>query len=357
MNTSDPTINLDQLVADALTQQQAKEIAERDAADEAKQQKLQALADAFGAELDKDFGADLIAALGIEIHISSNRQQETIAVGRFHDEAGKCTYELSIETVPFRNHLKWNRTIIHGKEHISKFKSYEREEARTRLLADIGFQRQGVIRQDKEDEEAALKQVERNHQLEAERQQRALNEAAEQAERDAIKARINLILDAARQQTLDTLWRWPTGVEVAIYRVRWCNGSYRDEDEAYFHFDEGWSAREEADEFGWWYFFVERESEPKIRALRLTTEHHKVVVERFVLSSTGDAAKLGLGESVRAVAHGVRWEVDRYGDMGHLVEDPDGSHDFYIDAHMPAYWIRELVDAQDAEDQRASETE
>lgn len=348
-----PTINLDQLVSAALLErrQAEQEAAQRTA--QTKKQAQQALIDALRVEFEQDFGVDLVVALKIEFGIVAGYQTE-VAAARFSDAAGGPTvWELRLTNQRRSTELVWTRALHDGLSFLgSREDSYRRAEARMLLLADIGRQRAGHAHDLELKAAKTAEQAEQQRLWHIQNEERETREAAAEQLRQAEEARLQAIVDDARDTAQAALWRWPVGVEVAIYRVRWCAGSYRDGDETIFDYDEAWSATDATDAAGWWTFHVRSTlGDPKIRALRLSAEQHKPTVERFDLGSTKDAQERGLTESLSAEAQGVRWVGYEYGVGGHLIEDPEGSYAFTLsDGRQPVDWIRELVDAEDAQE-------
>lgn len=217
------------------------------------------------------------------------------------------------------------------------------------LLAAMGRAQEAKA----EDRRERAAEDERAH-VEAERQARAAAEQAEQRQRaqqaereheglvyaahQEIEARVEAEL--ARQRA--ALWRWPDGVTVTLYRVRWCTGGFTDDDGApHFHYATDWTPTQ----------ILPNDT------MRFLTKAGWVTITRFnmptweeVTIASMDELPDALRETQEHTIPGIREQFTYFNQLDqpngyYFYADPDSSATVEVGS-IPVRWLRERVDLE-----------
>ncbi len=98
------------------------------------------------------------------------------------------------------------------------------------------------------------KRLQQRQEAEAQRRAQQLQQALAQQEEERERAerlavaqaqheRLTALFEQASRKAVESLWRWPQGVSIEVYRLCYCTASlYQDSGETAFDYDSGWTA-------------------------------------------------------------------------------------------------------------------
>jgi len=163
---------------------------------------------------------------------------------------------------------------------------------RTTLLLTLGERLETVGKQAQEAEvqQRRRRQAEADEQAERERQER--ERTAHIAQADQEDARLRAEIDALKEQTLATMWRWPAGVRIAIYRLASTTAVGRGEDgDAVIEQESGWTSVDRLDDDGYIRLEASKTSwggRAEAEEVKLDPATHMPIWKRMMIESVDD---------------------------------------------------------------------
>ena len=311
-----------------------------------------------------ELGLDLVQALGAGLDV--NEHQETVEVtGRFaylgepftisrsrtYNRSGGIVWQFNWTLKPYALHPKPVAAWLRAFDPVSANDG----EFRAALLAGLGMAR--AMRADYE----AL-EIERQQKAEAQRVQWETEQARrreEEAERErqeaeaaasfaAEQARLQDLVDVSLDSAAGIAWRWPEGVTVTIYRVRWLKAAGLDADgNPITAWGDGWTTEDRLDGDG--YVYLRETStygKTAPRAIKLSLEYHLPTWEPFTYADI-ESLPANLRAPQTVVIPGITREFLHDCDAGMAwVEDPERSFTAELPLAAPVAWVRERIDQQ-----------
>jgi hypothetical protein len=355
-------IDVTPLIDKAYNELRQQEQAAAEAKLAAKQKRIDDARAEFRQVLETDLGTELIAALGIRYEHYEDRSDQLIVVARFTFETAHLTLSLKRRTYGLLASRQWtlgptlsaNGYVI-GPEWLKPTNTIQTEPdtLRDTLLANLGIVRQ--MRADYDAEQT--RQAEAKAIQDAERAATVQRQAQEQKERqaqiaaqmeiwNAEQARLQAVVDQAREKAIAAAWRWPEGVRVTIFRATWCDGIGYDEGQPYTSTEAGWTLTDRLADDG--YLHLQKARYERERHVRLDMQVHKPVWEAITINdmdSLPDALSEQMGMRIQGVCWGERSDHPNHSYHRGWVENPEESFSSPLDLSQPVEWVRRLVDA------------
>lgn len=167
--------------------------------------------------------------------------------------------------------------------------------------------------------------------------------AEEAAERERVRAerqeaheRCRAKIDAAIDNTLESAWQWPEGIQLVLYRWQWCTATGA---EGTAEYEYGWSEYDRLNAAGYVELKVDDSAGPT-RLVRLDMVAHKPVVTRYVFTSLKELPH-NLTERWHIDIDGIGWYDDEY-----LREEPNTRLRKEMPERRPVQWLRDLIDVR-----------
>ncbi|HZU03412.1 MAG TPA: hypothetical protein VFA10_27345 [Ktedonobacteraceae bacterium] len=318
-------------------------------------QKDQQMAAALRALLETELESDLLAVLSVR-YVTQHRERNETQTEAVFTYAG-LDWHLSQE-IATRQPTDWSWVIRAAKVGSGWYQHELTTHAapltlRTTLLLKLGE----CLEKARQEAQEAAAQEQRQIQAEAderaederkERERAARLEAADQED-----ARLRGEINALVEQAKSTMWRWPRGVTICIYRVSYNTAIGRGEEgESVVEQESGWTSTDHLDEAG--YIRLEATKPSFWSAIRdaceikLDPATHMPIWKRLTISSVNDLPSELCEEITVSMPH----VVSRYSDLDEkcrLVQVEEYGYDEHAyQEHVgliPLPWIRALVQA------------
>ena len=343
----------DQVLTGYQQRQQREKQRQQDQTDQQDKQAIAVLQILLATEIE----ADLLSALSpsYEVQHDSSGSQHAEAIFTYAGVNWRIAQEF-----PNRSHESWRWSIrVTTRDHwhnsqISDLTTNASPLAlRVTLLLKLGERRQQIQKQEQEalEKERTKQQEEAQATAEKEREMREREERIAQADQE--HARWQEQLETLKSRELARLWRWPTGVLVALYQIAYTSGVGRgDEDEAIIEQVKAWTGTDHLDQEGYIRLEPERSywsnSEP--REIKLDPSTHMPIWQRIIVGST-DELPQKLREDITVSIPNVYSQRDHdqldgkcrltYIEDGRYLEDSPHSE---LVGRQPLPWVRALVD-------------
>lgn len=353
--TNDVSVNVD-IRADqalALYRQQALRTQRRHEEEMARreQQAVAVLQTLLRTELDPG----LLAALGITYEVM-HRERTTdpphVKVVFFY--AG---LDWHISQEDDRGDWKWTiRAMNHGSTYSSHHElsaSAEPTHLEITLLLKLGECREQMRRAQQEAAEQEQRQQLAVAAAQAREEQAALQMAQQIAKADEEHACLTEQFGALKEQALATLWRWPDGVRISLYRVTYCAGIGRGEnEEPVLEHEGGWTGTDQVDAEG----YVRLEPAKTFPWSRASSSRDiklssalLPIWQRLTIGDVDDLPE-GLREEVKVWLPGVVLRQDerdgkqRFVQVGQELRYGDETPYQETVGQIPLSWVRSLVE-------------
>lgn len=336
-------MNLDALIAQTYDQYQSEQAAEQAKEQRAKDAAKQEAINVFRASLEAEIGAEMIAALGINMDVD-HVNGKWVATGQWVDEQSGTTWRISsskgLLTHTGRPADGWLVNAVGPLN--DRWFNHTPSSGNTRDAILIGL---GTARAKADDIRAknARAQADRERQRqqdEAERQQASQLRAEQQRVHEEIEA----LIEEQRIEALSSAWQWPVGKQVTIYVLQYCTGAaFTGENGTEFDYRTVYTTTDQLDEQGYITVYSRPYSSFSEETIRLSMQHHKPTWERLTLSSVEDVPAQILIDDITCVIPGVR-ESGRYEDNRFVYDDSSRLFRKIASNAIPAQWLRNLVD-------------
>lgn len=230
------------------------------------------------------------------------------------------------------------------------------------LLLKLGERRLQLQRLEQEAAENERKQLQARTDADGVQKQKERERVERIAAADGEHAKWQAQIDTLKQQELERLWRWPTGVQIALYRITYTTGiGQSDDDEVVLEQKNEWTATDRLDSEGYIRIEPVRSywNETQFREIKLDPSTHMPIWERIIVGNTNELPK-ELCEEITVSIPNVYFRSDgALDETRRLVYDEESN---YFDENTyservglrPVAWVRVLVEQQT---QRANERE
>lgn len=332
------TMNLNQLVSETYARYQREEAGAKVEAERQRLEAQQAAIQAFEERLVAELGREFVDALGMTYTVRGDGKG-WIAVGNWKDQPSETEWTISQEQ-RVRGETFWNISAFEVGWGRNTMFTHSASPRNTRDAILIGL---GKTRDKMADKRAERQREEEREAAQREQRQRDYEaDQAERAERQRINNEIVAKIEAAKQEAIDSAWKWADGVTITYYVLSYCAGAISDgEGGVGCDYEKSYTVTDELNARGYITTYSGSywgATAKTVEEVKLDTNAHKPVWTRKTASSVEDLTA-DLRENIFARIPGVtRYEgLFQYDDneRAEVVALHDG---------LPVSWLRELVD-------------
>lgn len=332
------TIDLNQLVSETYTQYQREEADAKAEAERQCREAQQAAISAFKQRLVHEIGRDFADALGVTYAVRSDGKG-WVASGSWKDQPSETEWAISIDP-NVRGETRWHISALEWQWGRNTVFTHSASPGNTRDAILIGLGEVRAKTAAKRTERQADADREAQHQEQRQREYQAAQQ--ELAERQRVHTEILAKIETAKQEAIDSAWKWADGAAIIYYVLSYCAGAIGDgEGGADIDYVKAYTTTDELDARGYITTYSGRYwggTATNVSAIRLDMNAHKPVWERKTASSVEDLTA-DLCENIFAYIPGVT----RYEGLFQY-DDSERAEVVALHDGQPVSWVRQLVD-------------